>query len=407
MKEWRKWLGWWLLFNVAYFFLGIFSLETRDPWSLASPVWLPAGLVLGLFCTSPRTYWPLCGVSIGFTHTIISLFSGRSLDVALTFTLVELAVLLPLAMMWHTAHHYLSKVSLRTKTISFLLAILLSSIIGGIVGILILMILGYPVIFSHFFTWSLANATGCVAVAPFFIFHQFFKTTYRSCTWEQLILILSSAVMFWLPPEWIHSSILKQLLIFITLGAVTTLAISLPLGSLAIYFFSLTLMVSLATFLGYGPFVVNNIENMSLTQLYIFAVISFGLILAVYLKEGLDRAKNDHDILSLLCNVLDKRKPILFELSNDFDNLHWRGNRKAFGVDFKECTSFELLLAHIHPADRESLVRFLKYEAKERQYHQQCIIRILLAGHEYLPLCCTILPDNQHSGIIGLLIPCE
>lgn len=93
MVNWRKGIGYWLAFIAIYLVLAMISMENRDSWSLSSAVWLPAGLVLGILCTSPRIYWPIWGVSAALLHILVSVLFGRTIDIALTFALVDLSVL--------------------------------------------------------------------------------------------------------------------------------------------------------------------------------------------------------------------------------------------------------------------------------------------------------------------------
>lgn len=55
----------WLIFVAVYFLLATISLETRDPWSLSSTIWLPAGLLLGVLCTRSPAQWPMWAISGG------------------------------------------------------------------------------------------------------------------------------------------------------------------------------------------------------------------------------------------------------------------------------------------------------------------------------------------------------
>src|SRR5690606_21051458 len=132
MKGRREVLGYWLLFCLVYFGFAMFSLETRDPWSLSSSVWPPSGLVLGVLCISHRVYWPIWGISAGGLHVLASLFYGRPLDVSLTFALLDLVLIFPLALIWRTVKYHF-RYSLQTEIVLLVIGIYIISLTGGVI----------------------------------------------------------------------------------------------------------------------------------------------------------------------------------------------------------------------------------------------------------------------------------
>lgn len=404
MKGRSKKFSYWLLFIITYLLLEMISLETRDPWSLSSTIAFPAGLVLGTLSVSSRTSWPLWGVSAAVMHVGISMLYGRTLDIALTFASLDLAVLFPLAILWQNTYRYLRNISYRSGILLLLTGIYFASILGGLLGQSMLMLLDYPVIFSHFFTWSLSNATGCLAGAPFFIVQRFVKEKRLSFSFFQVSVLLFLLVVFLLPPgELLDTPLLNQALRYLVLGVSLMLAMWWPLRALTLYFIFLALLVSLTTLNGYGPFAVDA-SGMQNSQLYLLALISLGLIVATHAKELSSLNDKRQQQLLLLSNLLQKQQPIFFQLSPDMSQLTWLQNESVFDIPTEKMPTLPLFEARIHPDDYDIFADCLSANKTKQQPFQQFTLRLLLADFRYHTVRCSLMSGYPQFSLFGVLL---
>lgn len=405
MYNWRKSFFYIVFFSSLYFTLAMLCLETRDPWSLSSLVWLPSGLVLGVLCLSPRILWPLWGVGSGLLHIIASLLSGRSLDIALVFSLVDIAILFPLGMMWKNSSQYFWHNSFLFGTILILIAIFITSIVGGIASVSILSIIGYPIVFHHFFTWSLSNATGCLTSVVFFTLRRFSQETYRTFSWFQFTFILIVSVIFLCPESLIQSPLLEQALIYVSLSVTLISSISLPQRILAVYFLYLTLLVNLTTLYGYGPLAGNDVKDMQLSQLYLLVVLSLGLVLFAHKNETRVHNIKLQQQLNLICNMFKKQQPVFFQIPSDGRKCQWSGYHSVFGISPEKIPTLILLQARIHPKDQDDFIRILTSPSSlARSYPQQCLVRLLLSDNQYHTVHCNIISSHPLFGVLGVLM---
>ena len=102
----------------------------------------------------------------------VSLLHDRPWDIALAFALLDLAIICPLALIWNGLQRYSNGLSHPGETLLLLAGVYLASAVGGLFSDLILKALGYPTRVSHFISWGISNATGCLAIAPLFIIHR-------------------------------------------------------------------------------------------------------------------------------------------------------------------------------------------------------------------------------------------
>ncbi|KGT89127.1 hypothetical protein NG99_20050 [Erwinia typographi] len=404
MVNWRKGMGYWLTFVAIYFVLATISMENRDPWSLSSAVWLPAGLVLGILCTSPRIYWPIWGVSAALLHILVSVLFGRTIDIALTFALVDLAVLFPLAMMWHSVHRYLNHLSYRSETLLLLTGVYFASALGGILSALALLFLDYPVILSHSFTWALSNATGCLSSAPFFIIRRVVKEEKVSFSYAHAAALVSVTLIFFLPSELQRDPLLSQAQLYLVLGISLVLTAWWPLRALSAYFMWLTLVVSLATFYGYGPLATGDQQGVQASQLYLLAVITLGLIVATREKEQLVLNAKIRQQLGLLDNLLTTQQPVFFQLSAGEAELIWLDSTSVFGIPLPQILTLPLFQARIHPQDRENFAACLPTEHAEPASFRKGVFRLMLADCQYHQVRCNLVYAHPQVGTLGILM---
>nr|WP_303047398.1 MASE1 domain-containing protein [Serratia marcescens] len=392
-----------MAFVVVYFSLAMISLETRDPWSLSSAVWLPAGLVLGTLCTCPRTYWPILGVSAGLLHIFASLHYGRSIDIALVFALVDLAVLFPLAMIWHSIHRYYRHLSYRSESAILLTGIYVSSIMGGVLSTLILTAMNYPVVFCHFFTWSLSNATGCLSSAPFFIIRRFVPEESVSFSLLRTFISIFVTVIFFLPTELFSNYLFSHAILYLVLGFSLIFTAWLPLRILSIYFMFLVLLVSLTTLYGYGPLASGDQQGVQASQLYLLTIITLGLIVAARGSESSLQNTQMRQQLVLLENAL-QQQPVFFQLSGNAIRLNWLHSTSVFGIPVEQIRTLLLLQARVHPEDRATFAECLLPTMDGHEPIRQGSFRLLLADSRYHRVGCTLLAKEMPLSYLGVFM---
>lgn len=396
-------LVYWLLFSLIYSGFAMFSLETRDPWSLSSSVWPPSGLVLGVLCISPRIYWPIWGISAGTLHAIVSLFYGRPLDVSLTFALLDLVLIFPMALIWRSVKSFF-RYSFQTEMVFLITGIYIISLTGGVISTFLLQWLNYPVLLSHFTTWLLANATGCLSCAPFFIFHRFYKERSHTVAYYQYAVLFAASVIFCLPPELILTELLRWVLLYLVLLGSLVLAASLPLKTLSLYFLYLTLLISLTTLAGNGPLATNDSRGMENSQFFLLIVMTLGLLLAGREKESAMRAEDLQQQLMSLSRIMEKYKPILFRFSPDTGEFHWSGNSTIFGIPPHEIPTLMLLRTRIHPEDQETFYGYVSGASRENSILERRTFRLLLPDNQYHTIHYSCVPAVSGNSCTGALV---
>lgn len=400
----------WLVFVAVYFLLATISLETRDPWSLSTTIWLPAGLLLGVLCTRTRTpaQWPMWAISAGVLHFSISLLHDRPWDIALAFALLDLASICPLALVWNGLHRYSNGLPPPGETVLLLASVYLASAAGGLLSDLILKALGYPTRVSHFISWGISNATGCLAIAPLFIIHRLNHGQWQWPTRQQAFIAawafpLAIAVFF-LPSSLLSNDLLNNALLYSVLALSLLLSALLPLLPLALYFILLTLIVSLATIYGYGPFrpALAGMQAIEASQLYLLMIISLGLLVAKREQQHRSQRQQTQQQQLLLNALLQARHPAFFRLSAEAEQLDWQPHDAVFGMPPRQLANLTLLLAHVHPDDREMLKTLLCIASKLPNTPQYCSLRLLLPDAHYHHVECRLL-HHQQQGIVGVL----
>ncbi|HGM5420605.1 TPA: MASE1 domain-containing protein [Serratia liquefaciens] len=398
----------WLIFVAVYFLLATISLETRDPWSLSSTIWLPAGLLLGVLCTRSPAQWPVWAISAGVLHFSVSLLHDRPWDIALAFALLDLAIICPLALIWNGLHRYSNGLSHPGETLLLLAGVYLASAVGGLFSDLILKALGYPTRVSHFISWGISNATGCLAIAPLFIIHRLNHGQWQWPPRQQAVIAawvfpLAIAVFF-LPSSLLSNDLLNNALLYSVLALSLLLSALLPLLPLALYFILLTLLVSLATLYGYGPFrpALAGMQAVQASQLYLLMIISLGLLVATREQRHRSRRQQTQQQQLLLNALLQTRHPAFFRLSADAEQLDWQPHDAVFGMPPRQLANLTLLLAHVHPDDREVLKTLLRTASESRNTPQYCSLRLLLPDAHYHHVECRLLHHPQ-QGVAGVL----
>lgn len=398
----------WGVFTLTYFLLATICLQTRDPWSLSSTVWLPSGLLLGVLCALPPARWPLWVITASALHFSVSLIHDRPADIALTFAIIDPVIICPLAFVWNNLHNYARNLSHRAQTWLLLTGVNLGSILGGVFSDILLKKLGYPTSVTHFLTWGISNATGCLAITPLFIVNQLNKGRRQWLSYLQMfaaIMIIPICITpFFLQSHLFCNELVNNTLLYLLLILSLLLAAWLPLFPLCLYFVFLTMLASLATFYNYGPFpaMLNGTQTILASQIYLLVLISLGLLVST--REQHHRSKYQRLLRQkrLLSTFLQNRDPVSFYLTRETGEIDWLSHETVYGVLPSQLGNFDLLLAHIHPEERYKLLGWIKDDDGESSEHC-CDIRMLLSDGDYhnLTICFSLYPSQD---LLGMLV---
>lgn len=344
----------WMIFNVFYLLLSVVSLETRDPWGLSSTIWLPSGLVLGVLSIAQYTHWPVWVVTVVLLHVATSLMYGRPLEIAIIFAIVDIIVLCPLAHLWKSLLHKSIIISYRSRITIFIISIYAFSIFGGVFSEVILNLSGYPILLSHYVSWSISNAAGCVAIAPFFIMKDlykkkdskssFFYSLFRVC------ILISIPSLFYIPHHYFSDELFCQLFLYFIF--VITVAISFYWrgAPLSIYYIYSSILISISVMYGYGPF---SLENVQLSQLYLVVIISFSVVISVNETEWNFKCTFIENKLNITKALLCYPSVFFFKLSLSTRKIYWENKNEVLGIPTNIISTYPLLLSRIHPEERQ------------------------------------------------------
>ncbi|MHC9060951.1 hypothetical protein [Pantoea sp. y20] len=159
----------WLVFCLMWSALALLSLGSRDPWSLSTTTWLPAGVLFFTLVISPQGKWPLWLTTSMLLHTLCGFYMGRPLPLAVLFTVFD-GLSIPLCAL---AYLMLERYGhLKEQRRPLLFSLLKSGVLAtiafsaGALLTLCLWLSNYDIASSHLVSWSLALLTGCLAFLP-------------------------------------------------------------------------------------------------------------------------------------------------------------------------------------------------------------------------------------------------
>ncbi|MFA1240834.1 hypothetical protein ACCC84_21230 [Serratia odorifera] len=147
--------------------------------------------------------------------------------------MLDLAIICPLALIWNGLQRYSNGLSHPGETLLLLAGVYLASAVGGLFSDLILKALGYPTRVSHFISWGISNATGCLAIAPLFIIHRLNHGQWQWPTRHQAFIAAwtfpLAIAIFFLPSSLLSNDLLNNALLYSVLALSLLLSALLPL----------------------------------------------------------------------------------------------------------------------------------------------------------------------------------
>ncbi|WAT01334.1 MASE1 domain-containing protein [Rouxiella chamberiensis] len=384
----------WLLFCLSYFALAFLCLETRDNGSLSSSIWLPAGLTLGVLCASPLSRWPLWAVSAGLLHLFASLLHHRPLDIGLLFALSDLLILCLSAYVWKVIKQGVRITAQFSSMLSFILIILIASLLGGILTLNGLKMFSYPIVFSHFLVWSISNATGCLALTPLFLFKGVKQKIHLIKTPRHGLFLLTCVVvlMLWTftsTHRYLYQTDITDFALYTLIGMILLTVIFINSRQLSCLFIFTAIVISLSTLLHRGPFAMIDYtasESIPSSQLYTLIIFIFGL-LTHSLFHDLDATNKQHQRHLLLINAAYPAQiRYLFHITFGADRLQWQtsdsGNQLFLAHAIITPAQF---LGRLHVDDRTLISPYFKGEKTHFTLPLTYSVRVILQDNVFIP----------------------
>lgn len=159
----------WLMFCMLWSALALLSLSSRDPWSLSTTTWLPAGVLFFTLIISPQGKWPLWLISSMLLHTLCGFYMGRSLPLAVLFSVFD-GLSIPLCALVYLMLERYGHMQEQHSPLFFSLlksgVLVIVAFSAGSLLTLCLWLSNYDIASSHLMSWSLALLTGCLSFLP-------------------------------------------------------------------------------------------------------------------------------------------------------------------------------------------------------------------------------------------------
>lgn len=418
MTKWAFSLKW-LIFSVSYFSLAFLCLETRDNDSLTSIIWLPAGLTLGVLCSTSPSRWPIWLITAGVFHLFASYLHHRPAGIALVFALNDLMTLCLSALFWQSA----GKASRYTNNLSamaiFIGIVLVASIIGGVVSVFSLSLLSYPIVLSHFIIWSVSNASGCLAMAPLFVVRQLSQITVNKRADDRSLLLMAAililtAVLFLTANGFWQSKPTVAFVLSSLLGLTLLSSLFINKRRLSFLFVALALIVSIATIYNRGPFASDNYRDASditASQLYLLAIFISGLLVRSGITD-IYVAKNYSDRqLTLMKSVMPGQTSYQFKINIAQQILIWSTpEAHQLHVSLNLPATPAQLLGRMSPGDRETFTPWFEGVRNTSQVPFSKKLQLVLNGSSFSNVYIALLNDRDNSAgecLNGILIVYE
>lgn len=374
----------WLLFSGSYLLLAILCLQARDPWSLSTSVWLPAGLTMIALCHTSRTTWPIWIVTSGLLHALVSFFYGRPAEVTLLFTVADIIIFTLASLCWQRLAATGFTMSLFRMSLACCTSVLLLCLTGGFILYLFFLYLGYPVSVIHSLIWGISGATGALATAPFFIFDggniSYYFSRVRKISFKKIIVLTLAALVgfsFLLPAHLFSTYIVSDYtLLFFAWVMMVIVTLTCSTLIVALNAFSLCLTISLGTLYNLGPFWNTPYPGLGIfiSQLYVLSLIICSSLIFARFKE----LNNESEILSSILSLITQATPVSqcssFRYYPGTDAIEWVSVNTE--LDERILSTSSLLLGRIHQEDRKSVIDFFRASDKMNQLKEPALFKV-------------------------------
>lgn len=406
----------WFLFSISYLSLAFLCLETRDNGSLSSTIWLPAGLTLGILCSTPLLQWPIWILSAGMLHILASLLHQRPLDIALVFALNDLVILCLSAYIWQSVRNSSAQLSNMLAMGGFIIIVLAASALGGMTTFYSLRILGYPAVLSHFLSWSISNATGCLAITPLFVVNQLIQQSTNSRTgWNHHLqiaaIIALSAALFLQNGIYLTDLPVMDFLLYLLFGLTLLSSLFIKERQLSLLYVTQALIVSIATLYNRGPYsiaIYPGNSGITASQLYLLALFISGMLVRSRVTDVLFAKKHSEQQYRLAQAVTPGQSHFQFQININQQKVIWHDPiDKLLNLPERFVATPALLLGRMHAEDREFFLPWFNGEQQTTASPYTHPVRLILTGVTFCDGQIALFSDHDNTANLylnGLLI---
>ncbi|WAT06288.1 MASE1 domain-containing protein [Rouxiella badensis] len=398
----------WLLFSLSYLALAFLCLETRDSSSLSSAIWLPAGLTLGILCSSPLSRWPLWLVSAGTLHVLASYLHHRPMDITLVFAVTNLVILCLSAHVWLTLMKGRGIASNLSAMALFISIVLAASALGGMTILFALRMLAYPTVVSHFVSWSISNATGCLAMAPLFMVNQL---VINKRVKSQNLLLITGILLITLAlflPDYDYQQNIPTVdfSLYLLFGLILLSLLFITERRLALLQVIIALIISITTIYNRGPFAdsfYSDNNGITASQLYLLAI----FISALLVRSGITdlyflKRQSERQILLMSANFAEQ-KSYPFRINVTQQKVIWTDVLKMpDALPQAALMTPAQILGRMHPDDRTLFSPWFMGANKTsvRPFTQP--VRLILSSSDFCKGHIALLSDHDNNANLYL-----
>ncbi|MGU3413039.1 MASE1 domain-containing protein [Enterobacteriaceae bacterium C23F] len=337
----RAWVltlpGW----GVLYYVLGYLSLTLDDPGSRIAFIWLPAGVAVSAFLTSPRASWIWLFITLFIARLLLDITFHHVIAVSLGTAFISL--LNDGVIAWIVRRFSRGRDDLN-KVVTWIAATLLVSAVGAVAGVSWLSLLnGTPWLKGLWIWWS-ANVTGTLFVTPALVGLVSAQIPQRTVPLALSLLLLlavliSTLLIFARTPDNHQNIALTYTLacLPLILMMVTAVVCNARLGSIA--FIAFSAVVVSASWHETGPFYLARLsteESIILAQCYL----SGAALLIVFIRAQKSVGKTDRRS--------GASQDIAYTLNPENGQIVWNPHAcSPLSAELTAITSREGLLEHI------------------------------------------------------------
>lgn len=351
----------WFILYYAAAYASFFLDEPIGDWGL---IWLPAGLVVSAYLTASYKQWPILTITFLVSHAIIDVQAGRSLLISMPVAFVTISSGVAIASITKTSSRYSNYLGIVLRWMTITLVI---SAIGSLLGTAWLAYFDNIPFRNTAWIWWRAHVTGILLLTP--IIMGFYSSNVNDKIYGTRTQIIGIVYFLLLCTcTWyLFKADRKDFIEIQSLGGATALVamIGTPIGlmvrisvvgnrrlnSLALS--CLGTIVIYYTMLERGPFafgVLHNGESLILVQCFLVANSSLVVLLRASNNPRKWKTLSDDSYENLF----------YYRIRTQTGEVDW--DKPIYGtldVEVSLLDTVSGILNHVHPEDRETLVRRL------------------------------------------------
>ncbi|MCE2004240.1 MASE1 domain-containing protein [Enterobacter asburiae] len=162
-REKKLWSAVMMTWGMLYYLLGYISLTLDDPDNRVSFIWLPSGVAVSAFLTTPRRSWLPLSFYLLLSRLLLDLTFHHQFIVSLALATISLVNDMAIAWCVRSFSRHHDEIH---KVVTWIISTIVISALTAILGDLCLHFYdGVPLIRGIWFWWS-ANVTGTLFITP-------------------------------------------------------------------------------------------------------------------------------------------------------------------------------------------------------------------------------------------------